>query len=112
MTNNQLNKLLEIQYLKGRLDELYKGYVPTSSTSDNRMVDARISKYENKLKELDVVSYHIDMIERMNRRFAKEKSKRKMFKLLNKIKNLLKDEGLNKHQKLYDEIENQLKTYK
>jgi hypothetical protein len=52
------------------------------------------------------------MIERMNRRFAKEKSKRKMFKLLNKIKNLLKDEGLNKHQKLYDEIENQLKTYK
>ena len=30
---------------------------------------------------------------------------RKMFELLNKIKNLLKDEGLNKHQKLYDEIE-------
>ena len=60
----------------------------------------------------DIESDESDMIERMNRRFAKEKSKRKMFKLLNKIKNHLKDEGLNKHQKLYDEIENQLKTYK
>jgi hypothetical protein len=30
---------------------------------------------------------------------------RKMLELLNKIKNLLKDEGLNKHQRLYDEID-------
>ena len=40
----------EIQYLMGRLDELYKGYVPISSTRDNRIVDSRISKYEDKLK--------------------------------------------------------------
>ena len=28
MTFQEINKLMEIQYLKGRLDELYKGYVP------------------------------------------------------------------------------------
>lgn len=112
MTNNQLNKLLEIQYLKGRLDELYKGYVPNNNSSDNRMVDFRISKYEDKLKEIDIVAYHIDMIERTNRRFAKEKSKKKIINLLAKMKSLLKDEGLNKHQKFYDEIQKQLNTYR
>jgi len=112
MTDKQLNKLLEIQYLKGRLDELYKGYVPTSNSSDNRMVDLRISKYENKLKEIDIVAYHIDMIERTNRMFAKKKSKKKIFNLLAEIKSLLKDEGLNKHQKLFDKIQNQLNTYR
>lgn len=112
MTNNQLNKLLEIQYLKGRLDELYKGYVPNNNSSDNRMVDFRISKYEDKLKEIDILAYHIDMIERTNRMFAKQKSKNKIFNLLEKIKNLLEDEGLNKHQKLFNEIDNQLNTYR
>jgi hypothetical protein len=112
MTDKQLNKLLEIQYLKGRLDELYKGYVPNSSTSDNRIVDSRISKYESKLKEIDVISYHTDSVERTNRLFAKQKSKNKIFELLDKIKNLLEDEGLNKHQKIYNEVENQLNTYR
>lgn len=112
MTDKQLNKLLEIQYLKGRLDELYKGYVPNSSTSDNRIVDSRISKYESKLKDIDIISYHTDSVERTNRLFAKQKSKNKIFELLDKIKNLLEDEGLNKHQKIYNEVENQLNTYR
>ena len=111
MTDKQLNKLLEIQYLKGRLDELYKGYVPNSSSSNNRMVDFRISKYENKLKEIDIISYHTDSIERTNRLFAKQKSKKKIFDLLNKIKKLLQDEGLNKHQKIFNEINNKLESY-
>ena len=34
---------------------------------------------------------------------------RKMLELLNKIKHLLKDEGLNKHQRLYDEIDKLIK---
>ena len=114
MNENEINKLLEIQYLKGRLDELYKGYVPTSNSSDNRMVDARISKYENKLKEIDIISYYTDSIERTNRLFAKEKSKRKIFELLKKIKKLLKDEGHNLplvYQILLDEINNKLESY-
>ena len=45
-------KLMEIQYLKGRLDELYKGYVPNLNSTDNRIVDTRISKYEDKLMQL------------------------------------------------------------
>ena len=47
---------MEIQYLKGRLDELYKGYVPNSNSSNNRYVDSRISKYENKLREIDEIA--------------------------------------------------------
>ena len=50
MDRTTLDKLLEIQYLKGRLDELYKGYVPNYTSTSNRIVDTRISKYENKLK--------------------------------------------------------------
>lgn len=111
MTDKQLNKLLEIQYLKGRLDELYKGYVPNSSTSHNRIVDSRISKYESKLKEIDIISYHTDSVERTNRLFAKQKSKNKIFELLDKIKNLLEDEGLNKHKKMYKEIKDKLDSY-
>ena len=49
MKHETISKLMEIQYLKGRLDELYKGYVPNNSTTDNRIVDSRISKYEDKL---------------------------------------------------------------
>ena len=52
MTQEQINKLGEIQYLKGRLDELYKGFVPNDISIDNRIVDARISKYEEKFKKL------------------------------------------------------------
>ena len=48
MNYNDVTKLMEIQYLKGRLDELYKGYVPNHTSTDNRIVDTRISKYENK----------------------------------------------------------------
>ena len=48
MTYKNIMKLMEIQYLKGRLDELYKGYVPHHIGHDNRVVDSRITKYENK----------------------------------------------------------------
>ena len=33
---NELHKLMEIQYLTGRLDELYKGYVPNYTSTDMR----------------------------------------------------------------------------
>lgn len=103
MTNEQLNKLMEIQYLKGRLDELYKGYVSGASTHDSRMVDYRISKYEKKLKELDEVAYYLYHVERLNVRIAKQKSKSKMKDLLEEVLTKIKDKTL--IQKLQTQLE-------
>ena len=64
MERKTLNKLMEIQYLKGRLDELYKGYVPHWSSTDNRMVDSRISKYETKLRQTDEIAFLLYQVER------------------------------------------------
>ena len=74
MTNKEINKLMEIQYLKGRLDELYKGFVPHNSTTNNRIVDYRISKYENKLKNIDETAFYLYQVERENIRVSKKKS--------------------------------------
>lgn len=82
MDNTILNKLLEIQYLKGRLDELYKGYVPHSNSTNNRFVDSRISKYEQKLKNTDEIAFHLYQVENENRRFAKKRSKDTIKELL------------------------------
>ena len=57
MDYKDIMKFGEIQYLKGRLDELHKGYVPNTINKENRIVDSRISKYEDKLKSLDEISY-------------------------------------------------------
>lgn len=105
MTLEEIEKYGEIQYLKGRLDELYKGYVPSASTHDSRMVDYRISKYEKKLKDLDEVSYHLYQVERKNIRFSKQKSKEKMEQLFNEILFHVKDELV------IEKIEKQLKSY-
>jgi len=109
MTFDEINKLMEIQYLKGRLDELYKGYVPHNSSTDNRIVDSRISKYENKLKAIDEIAFYLYNVERENQRFSKSKSKAKISSLLSTIKDRLielNDDGLIK------EIEEQLNSYK
>ena len=82
MDNTTLSKLLEIQYLKGRLDELYKGYVPHLSSTSNRFVDSRISKYEKKLKDTDEIAFHLYQVENENRRYTKSKSKSKVKELL------------------------------
>ena len=64
---------MEVQYLKGRLDELYKGYVPYSVETNNRIVDSRISKYEKKLKQTDEASYIQYRLERENLEIARKK---------------------------------------
>ena len=106
MTFQEINKLMEIQYLKGRLDELYKGYVPNNTTTDNRIVDSRISKYENKLKAIDEIAYYLYNVERDNQRFSKFKSKKKMEELLTKILPKIKD------KELISEIESQINSYR
>lgn len=85
MNYSDITKLMEIQYLKGRLDELYKGYVPNHTSTDNRIVDSRISKYENKLKSLDEIAFYLYQVEKENVRFSKHKSKSEMKSLLQEI---------------------------
>ena len=50
-------------------------------------------------------------VERENRGFAKVRGKRRIVELLEELKTTLTDDGLNKHQKLVDKINIQLKTY-
>ena len=111
MDFNDIHKLAEIQYLTGRLDELYKGYVPNYNSTDNRTVDSRISKYEAKFLNLDSIAFHLYKVQHKNVTMAKKKSKQRIGNLLNDVKNLLVDEGVNKHQKMVDRIEEQLNTY-
>ena len=106
MTFQEINKLMEIQYLKGRLDELYKGYVPNNTTTDNRIVDSRISKYEDKLKNIDEIAYYLYNVERDNQRFSKIKGKEKIKQLLEEILPIVDNDTLKK------KIHNQLNTYK
>jgi vacuolar-type H+-ATPase subunit E/Vma4 len=106
MNHETISKLMEIQYLKGRLDELYKGYVPNNSTTDNRIVDSRISKYEEKLKKIDETAYYLYYIERENVRFSKQKSKEKIKNLLEEVLPTVYNDTLK------EKIENQLNTYK
>ena len=85
MTPHEIDKLMEIQYLKGRLDELYKGYVPHNTSTSNRIVDSRISKYEDKLKSTDEIAFRLYMVEKQNRMYAKSKSKVRIKELLEEI---------------------------
>lgn len=105
MIEQEIEKYGEIQYLKGRLDELYKSYSPGIQSHNNRVVDARISKYEKKLKDLDEVAFHLYQVERKNIRFSKQKSKERMEQLLNEILFHVKDELV------IQKIEEQIKKY-
>ena len=105
MTTEEIEKYGEIQYLKGRLDELYKSYIPGQPSHTNRVVDARISKYENKLKNIDEVAFHLYQVERKNIRISKEKSKKIMEGLFNEILFHIKDELV------VEKIEEQIKRY-
>jgi len=106
MTNSEIRKLMEIQYLKGRLDELYKSYTPSKQSHNNRVVDVRISKYEDKLKGLDEIAFHLYQVERENQRYSKYKGKQKMTELLEEVLPFINDNELVK------KIESQLNTYK
>lgn len=105
MTQEQLEKYGEIQYLKGRLDELYKGFVPGSSTRDSRIVDYRISKYEKKLRDLDEIAFNLYQVERKNIRISKQKSKETIKILLTEVLTQIDNDTLK------SKIETKLNTY-
>ena len=68
MTDQEIIKFGEIQYLKGRLDELYKA-IPTVTNMDRRRkLDQRIEKYINKLKKVDEGGNPIPLGEKSKRR--------------------------------------------
>ena len=56
MTEQELHKLLEIQYLKGRLDELHKALPTITDLERSRKLDQRLDKYYNKLKAVDEIA--------------------------------------------------------
>lgn len=112
MDYKEIHKLMEIQYLTGRLDELYKGYVPNHTSTKGRTIDSRISKYEDKLIKLDPIAFHLYKVQHTNIKLAKRKSQAKISALLSVIKDVLIDEfGCEEDNKLVQQITEQLNTY-
>lgn len=75
MTEEDWKKFGEIQYLKGRLDELFKldrvlGHLDMNSL---RVLDARTVKYLDKLRRVDPMAYHLYHIERENIKYTIER---------------------------------------
>lgn len=105
MTEQELHKLLEIQYLKGRLDELHKAFPTVIDLHRSRKLDGRIQKYYDKLKNTDEVAYHLYQVERHNQEISKEKSKKFMKELLEEIVPHLNN------QELVDKIKVQISKY-
>ena len=93
MTEQELHKLLEVQYLKGRLDELQYRAVPnTFNLQNSRKLDMRVDKYYNKLKNTSELAYHLHIVERANVVASKRKSQTQIKELLNNLRNLIQDE--------------------
>lgn len=84
----------EIQYLKGRLDELYKALPNITNVNRQRKIDQRIEKYLIKLNNVDKVAHYTYLVELSNRKRSKEKSKTEIKQLLSEIlgKTIVDDE--------------------
>jgi hypothetical protein len=67
MKQEEWRKFGEIQYIRGRLDELFKldKFIDLDMSSC-RKFDARISKYLIKFEKLDPMAYELYRIEREN----------------------------------------------
>ena len=105
MTEQELHKLLEIQYLKGRLDELHKAFPTITNMDRSRKLDARIQKYYDKLKNTDEMAYHLYLVEHHNQQISKQKSKKHIQELLEEIIPQLGD------MELIHKIKKQLESY-
>ena len=105
MTEQEILKFGEIQYLKGRLDELYKAIPTVTNMERRRKLDQRIEKYINKLKKVDEVAYRLYEVELNATHRVKVKGKLETENLLNEIlrTEMITDENLIK--KIKDKIE-------
>lgn len=104
MTDQEILKFGEIQYLKGRLDELYKAIPTITNMERRRKLDQRIEKYINKFKKVDEVAYLLYEVELVATHRVKMKGKLETEKLLKEILSteLITDETLIK--KINDKI--------
>ena len=105
MTDQEIVKYGEIQYLKGRLDELFKALSTITNIDRKRKLDQRIEKYFNKLKKVDEVAYHLYNVELSNRQRSKEKSKNEIKDLLEQIlinENIMNEDILERIKKQID----------
>ncbi len=85
MTEEEILKFGEIQYLKGRIDELYKALPTVFNMDRRRKLDQRIEKYINKLKKVDEVAFRLYEVELRATTRVKQKGKLETEKLLNEI---------------------------
>ena len=85
MTEQDIIRYGEVQYLRGRLDELHKAFPTITNLERSRKLDARIQKYYDKLKATDEVAYCLYLVEFQTRRVSKERNKRKIGALLQEI---------------------------
>ena len=107
MTDKDILKYGEIQYLKGRLDELFKTFDIMIDVYGSRKLDQRIEKYLQKLKNVDEVSFHLYQVELKTRRKSKDRSKRDIKDLLEQI--LINENIMN--EDILERIKKQIDTY-
>lgn len=107
MTDQEIIKYGEIQYLKGRLDELFKALPTVYNMDRQRKLDQRIEKYLQKLRKVDEVAYHLYQVELVNRQRSKEKSKKEIKDLLEQI--LINENIMN--EDILDRIKKQVELY-
>ena len=107
MTDKDILKYGEIQYLKGRLDELFKTFDIMIDVHGSRKLDQRIEKYLQKLKNVDEVSFHLYQVELKTRRKSKDRSKRDIKDLLEQI--LINENIMN--EDILERIKKQIDTY-
>jgi hypothetical protein len=118
MKENEMYSLLEIQYLKGRLDELHKA-IPTITNMDrSRKLDVRLQKYYEKLKSVSELAYHLYQVERQNQMISKDKNKKLMNQLLLEVSTVLTSVSINTPTvdeyditELLDRIKKQIEKY-
>lgn len=94
MTEQQIQQYGEIQYLKGRLDELHKAFPTVIDLHRSRKLDARIQKYFEKLKSVDEIAYHLYLVELATRLKSKERSKKDIKHLLEEVLTQITDDEL------------------
>jgi heat shock protein HspQ len=107
MTEAEIHTLLEVQYLKGRIDELHKALPTITNLERKRKLDVRLDKYYHKLKDTDEIAYHLYQVEKVNRDHSKRKGIQEIQDLLNEIFDKVEDgilrikiqEQLNKYHK-------------
>ena len=105
MTDQEIIKYGEIQYLKGRLDELFKALPTVYNMDRQRKLDQRIEKYLNKLRKVDEVAFHLYQVELGNRQRSKQKSKNEIKDLLEQIlinENIMNEDILERIKKQID----------